>query len=270
MKKIRLILKIYLLICFVPFIYGQNLSILYEFKFKDNKDFTKTKIYYLDILKHESVFRSSHQRISDSLLTTTGYGYGYSTNIDEQVYIHKKLTDREIKKVVVSPITRDKVFVKISDAVNWTILPDAQKVGSFNCQKIETDYGGRHWVGWFTRDVSLSEGPYVFNGLPGLIVQINDSEGIFDFSLVSIKNNRQENLYLPNTGKEVSWEELNKIRKDYYTDPFSYVRLIGAKAMEDDGNGGMKKINFREKIEGIRKSIRNTIPIESDHKIDYE
>ncbi|MEE3725283.1 hypothetical protein V2H21_07875 [Riemerella anatipestifer] len=48
------------------------------------------------------------------------------------------------------------------------------------------------------------------------------------------------------------------------------MRLIGAKAMEDDGNGGMKKINFREKIEGIRKSIRNTIPIESDYKIDYE
>lgn len=40
--------------------------------------------------------------------------------------------------------------------------------------------------------------------------------------------------------------------------------------MEDDGSGGMKKIDIREKTEMIRETIRNIIPIELNQKIEYK
>ena len=249
---------------------GQNFSVLYELRVKDNKGSAKTLIYSLDILKNESVFRSSYQKTSDSLLTKKGYGYGYSTNIDEQIYIQKNIKTKEIRKVIVSPIMRDRIFIKIPDSLKWNIFAENRKIGSLNCKKIETEYGGRHWTGWFTEDIPILDGPYVFNGLPGLIIQINDTEQIFDFQVINIINNKEENLYIPKKGKKVSLEIFNKIRQDYYNDPFSYVKLIGAKAMEDDGSGGMKKIDIREKTEMIRETIRNIIPIELNQKIEYK
>ena len=50
----------------------------------------------------------------------------------------------------------------------------------------------------------------MFNGLPGLIIQINDTEQIFDFQVINIINNKEENLYIPKKGKKVSLEIFNK------------------------------------------------------------
>ena len=39
------------------------------------------------------------------------------------------------KKSFVSPISRDKFFIKIDDELNWKILPETIVITNLNCQK---------------------------------------------------------------------------------------------------------------------------------------
>ena len=56
------------------------------------------------------------------------------------------------------------------------------------CQKATTTYGGREWTVWYTPDIPVSAGPWKFQGLPGLIMAANDSEGIFSFNAITFRS----------------------------------------------------------------------------------
>jgi GLPGLI family protein len=52
-----------------------------------------------------------------------------------------------------------------------------------------TQYGGRLYKAWYTPEIPISDGPYVFSGLPGLIVQVKDERYWYVFKLKSIDLN---------------------------------------------------------------------------------
>lgn len=70
----------------------------------------------------------------------------------------------------------------------WELKDEYRELLGFRCQKAVTRYAGRVYIAWFTEEIPISDGPYVFNGLPGLIVEISDEESYFNFSLVGIQN----------------------------------------------------------------------------------
>lgn len=57
---------------------------------------------------------------------------------------------------------------------DWTILNETDTLAGFHVQKAITSFAGRNYNAWFTDEIPFSEGPYKFNGLPGLIVMIAD------------------------------------------------------------------------------------------------
>ena len=61
------------------------------------------------------------------------------------------------------------------------------KIGEYETQKAETQFGGRTWYAWFTQQIPLQDGPYKFGGLPGLIVKVQDSKGDYSFDLMQTK-----------------------------------------------------------------------------------
>jgi GLPGLI family protein len=69
----------------------------------------------------------------------------------------------------------------------WTISPATATIGGYPCQRATTTFGGRTWEAWFTRTVPLSDGPYKFYGLPGLIVKISDLRGHYVFELTKLR-----------------------------------------------------------------------------------
>ncbi|WP_410496091.1 GLPGLI family protein [Chryseobacterium sp. SN22] len=76
---------------------------------------------------------------------------------------------------------------RINNKLNWEILPDKSKVASFEVQKAKVTYGGRNLTAWFAVEVPIQDGPYIFHGLPGLIVTISDERNDYNFSLTEIK-----------------------------------------------------------------------------------
>lgn len=61
--------------------------------------------------------------------------------------------------------------------LKWVITDEQRKIGDLNCQKMNTNFRGRSYEGWYTEDVSIPFGPYKFSGLPGLIIEIYSIDG---------------------------------------------------------------------------------------------
>ncbi|HAJ99191.1 MAG TPA: hypothetical protein DCM62_04125 [Bacteroidales bacterium] len=74
----------------------------------------------------------------------------------------------------------------------WQILPDTMQVSGYAAQKATTSFAGRDWVAWFTPEIPISDGPYKFNGLPGLIVLLYDTRNHYRFALTSFAENQSE------------------------------------------------------------------------------
>ena len=47
-----------------------------------------------------------------------------------------------------------------------------------------SDFRGRRWTAWFAPDISISDGPWKFSGLPGLIMEAYDTENHYRFFIV--------------------------------------------------------------------------------------
>ena len=72
------------------------------------------------------------------------------------------------------------------DIFQWQLTGDTATVCGYKSQKASCDFGGRSWVAWFAPDLPYSDGPYKFNGLPGLIVKISDTRNQFIFEMKSV------------------------------------------------------------------------------------
>ena len=69
-------------------------------------------------------------------------------------------------------------YVEKKPLFDWKITGDTETVAGVHCQKASTVFGNRTWEAWFAPSIPVSDGPYKFYGLPGLIVKINDAARI--------------------------------------------------------------------------------------------
>lgn len=69
---------------------------------------------------------------------------------------------------------------------SWHFGEKQDTIAGLSCYNAYTTYGGRKYTAWFSPDVPIPDGPYVFGGLPGLIVEISDEKGWFTFRLKNI------------------------------------------------------------------------------------
>ncbi len=117
---------------------------------------------------------------------------------------------------------------------DWKITSEKDKVGEWNVQKATANYLGREWEAWFTTDIPIQDGPYVFQGLPGLIVKIADKEQDYTFILEGVKNNFTiADLKIDKVIK-LNYEKYRKAFQDDYLDPGKDMKMM----MGGTGAGG--------------------------------
>ena len=114
---------------------------------------------------------------------------------------------------------------------DWKIEKGKKSVNGFTLQKATLNYKGRNWIAWFNSEIPLPYGPYKFQGLPGLIFELYDSEDIFHFSL--IKSQRLDSVFdttnfLENNfefkRRTISENQYNKMLKEYIKDPYKNMQ----------------------------------------------
>jgi GLPGLI family protein len=71
---------------------------------------------------------------------------------------------------------------------NWQLMTDTATIKGYKVQKATCDFGGRIWIAWFSPEIPYNDGPYKFNGLPGLILKVHDTRHHYNFELISLKH----------------------------------------------------------------------------------
>ncbi|WP_299902561.1 GLPGLI family protein [uncultured Aquimarina sp.] len=57
--------------------------------------------------------------------------------------------------------------------IQWELTNDRKKVGGYNCKKALGQFHGRSIEAWYTVEIPISDGPYIYQGLPGLILELH-------------------------------------------------------------------------------------------------
>lgn len=152
----------------------------------------------------------------------------------------------------------------------WKLLKETKNINQYNCQRAEVVYGGRQWTAWFTRDIPINDGPYVFDGLPGLIVDVVDSNNNYHFSLIEVKKNKSNNVFEKRHAISIDWERYSKLLLNNYSNPTKDFGANGTFSKLFDKEGNEIKMDFRGiNLKEQKKLRRFNNPIELNHKIDY-
>jgi GLPGLI family protein len=111
----------------------------------------------------------------------------------------------------------DYFYAEPDKSLNWTIVPEDKNISGYSCRKATVSFGGRSWEAWFTKEVPVADGPYKFWGLPGLIIQINDSRNEYNFSLLKLSQAPSSISTIPSLTKATKTTKLSlvKAKKDY-------------------------------------------------------
>lgn len=130
----------------------------------------------------------------------------------------------------------------------WMMEDSTKQVLGYTCQKAECDFRGRHYVAWFTPDIPISDGPWKFNGLPGLILEVYDSKHYFHFLADGIRQHGTQSVTFYNVG-EYQNTTREKARK-YITNKDAIESAEYANLGLGGGNGAKR---YPNKVDNIEK-----------------
>lgn len=73
---------------------------------------------------------------------------------------------------------------------NWEFHKETLAVHGYLCHKATCHFRGRNYVAWYTKEIPVSNGPWKFGGLPGLILKVYDTQRLYTFECVKIEKNK--------------------------------------------------------------------------------
>jgi len=185
--KLKLLLSLSALICSIT-IFSQSYKIIYDFKWKTEEQSKDYNSELTVLLKNDenSYFESLAKFKYDSIKTKLVDEGSRSFPSPKIQWKLQSLIFKDLKSQ--TTITEENFFDKVYLTTykckpTWKIQQEKSKLFNYNVQKAETDFGSRKWIAWFTNEIPISDGPYKFFGLPGLILKISDSEENFIFEI---------------------------------------------------------------------------------------
>lgn len=146
-------------------------------------------------------------------------------------------------------------YAELRVPLEWTILEQTKEFMGFNVQSATADFAGRSYTAWFTSDIPIPDGPHVFYGLPGLVVDVYDSEKHFRFQLEGIEKVETETVQKLPKYKKVTRSEYSKISANHKKMDLQFtLKLIREDAIQyADDSEPNKKITEAEYLSHIRK-----------------
>lgn len=100
----------------------------------------------------------------------------------------------------------------------WQITQETKKLGNYTCYKaidIESKNKKMKPIAWFTPEIPISFGPLDFNGLPGLVLQVELANRIINATNIVLNPKEDIKIEKPVKGKKITAEE-NQQRMDKF------------------------------------------------------
>lgn len=246
-KKLNSMKKIYklLFLALACTVSAQNYRFVYEYKMRsdiDHKDSQVTDYMNLDSDGKKSYFYNAVKYKRDSI---------YQADKDLKALFKSKNYDRNLGYIIEKDYSKreanlyDKyktanLVIADSEVPKWSVQKEFLNINGMNCQKAVTRYKGREWEAWFSKDYPISDGPYKFNGLPGLVVRIKDTDNDHVFNMIQVKKVNSIFGFVPKNNKKMTDQEYRKLLKD---DTFSPEDI---ESINIDGQAGKMGIQLKD------------------------
>lgn len=140
-------------------------------------------------------------------------------HLEDDILIDKQ-KNREIIQCTAGGI-QEYQYKEDCPALKWTLVEGDTVIADYHCKKATTSLFGRDYIAWYSTDVNLPYGPYKFNGLPGLIFKVSDTQKNFIFTLCGLKKATSYSpIYLHKEDIiQTSRKDVRKIYKNYCDSP---------------------------------------------------
>lgn len=228
-----------------------------------NKDSKKSEIMTLLIGDRQSLFTSRRYIAMDSAMTrelSNGNSFGPPMEFYEKRGTKTTMTIfKTVSKVFYygKPAPFIQAVYKYSEPkplMDWQIKNDTTVISGIVVQKAITSFGGRQWIAWFAPSVAISDGPYKFSGLPGLIFSIYDREKYWVFELIRI---REVSKVLDLNFSNIQPKEIES--KQVFLEQKKYSMENRLQIMQSIGWSFSNPIKFRKAYEKEAKEDNNWI-----------
>ena len=256
---------------------SQKLKLYYNLEFvKDSikKDIENRSMVLLEE-KQNYIFCPEELLIKDSLKNNN---LEYSPVImDEEINFMVIRKNNIINKFY---MVDEKLYAVNENSVelNWKIKNQTKIIDSIQCQLATLRYKGRNWEAWFSTKYPISIGPYIFNGLPGIILELKDTKNNYIFKLSKIKNTEDvidhlinQSLWINEKPIFINNKQLKKLYLTVYGDPFRRMKEKKIIYMIDEKTGEKQPPpDFDKMTKSAQKYIRdNNNPIELSEVVQY-
>ena len=143
------------------------------------------------------------------------------------------------------------------DIFNWEILNESKEILGYTCQLATMNFRGRKYEAWFSSKLPVG-GPWKYDGLPGLILEMKSLDNFISFKAISLKNLKFVSKTLKNpfeTKDAITWQEFTTLYKKKAIELISYRPVEGSAGIESS-KGGIEiyiKEDDKEYNEALKK-----------------
>ncbi|MGL5790362.1 MAG: GLPGLI family protein [Bacteroidales bacterium] len=229
-----------------------NIRVLYALNAKDIKDReTYDDLQRLDIGSKMSKYYSFFVYNCDSLVTEyrrsnpkaqtsptwTGVK-GKDENWSECYYSehYKYYSINKSEEHARMPMwIRSYKYSEITPVQKWKIHNETLMICGYLCQRATCNFRGRNYTAWFTKTIPISNGPWKFGGLPGLILKVYDDDKLYTFECVGVENHVISfGVFMFNSKyySNIERSDLLKLQKDIHDD---FFKVANATIRYNDG-----------------------------------
>ncbi|WP_431133469.1 GLPGLI family protein [Psychroserpens mesophilus] len=162
--------------------------------------------------------------IKDTIVDTEYFGYIDSSKFKFKNSFYKDpLRNQVIYYREKRGLERPKL-IKDNYTIDWKLVDEYTSVLGFRCQKATCNFRGRSYEAFFTSELPYNDGPYKFDGLPGLILKVKSLDGALEIKATLVTNVEEDVPNNPYDGLEhtISFEDYKKLYKKYFNNMTGY------------------------------------------------
>ena len=125
---------------------------------------------------------------------------------------------------------------QIKEFHDWIVTDETDTIFDYPCRKAKVTYAGRNYFAWFTPDIPVSDGPWKFHGLPGLILQVEDDERTIQYVAIGLQQFEDTKIVKDNVKYE------NCLLKDFN----NFVRKERSRNAVSFHSGGQLYMSYKQ------------------------
>lgn len=175
----------------------------------------RTSKYELNFADNQSIYKIQEEE--PDITENTGHGNvvmrfgGANAEYYKNFSTQKQVEKRELA---------DKDYV-IEDSLRhltWKLEDESKSILGYNCKKAtgKTERGS-DVEAWYTEEIPVSSGPESYNGLPGMILQVDINKEEFLITAINLeKSADKKELKIPSKGKKISPADFATLQKEIF------------------------------------------------------